>query len=56
MGGTGDRFHRNYDYRYGWIRDTSFVLDALIQLGLTQEVQGTLAWMLLDQQALLVGA
>ena len=37
---------RNYDYRYGWIRDTSFVLDALIQLGLTQEVQGTLAWML----------
>jgi GH15 family glucan-1,4-alpha-glucosidase len=37
---------RNYDYRYGWIRDTSFVLDAFIQLGLTQEVQGTLAWML----------
>lgn len=37
---------RNYDYRYGWIRDTSFVLDALIQLGLTQEIQGTLAWML----------
>jgi GH15 family glucan-1,4-alpha-glucosidase len=37
---------RNYDYRYGWIRDTSFVLDSFIQLGLTQEVQGTLAWML----------
>jgi len=37
---------RNYDYRYGWIRDTSFVLDAFIQLGLNQEVQGTLAWML----------
>ena len=37
---------RNYDYRYGWIRDTSFVLDALIQLGLTQEIPGTLAWML----------
>ena len=37
---------RNYDYRYGWIRDTSFVLDAYIQLGLTQEVQGSLAWML----------
>jgi GH15 family glucan-1,4-alpha-glucosidase len=37
---------RNYDYRYGWIRDTSFVLDAFINLGLTQEVQGTLAWML----------
>jgi GH15 family glucan-1,4-alpha-glucosidase len=37
---------RNYDYRYGWIRDTSFVLDSFIRLGLTQEVQGTLAWML----------
>lgn len=37
---------KNYDYRYGWIRDTSFVLDAFIQLGLAQEVQGTLAWML----------
>jgi GH15 family glucan-1,4-alpha-glucosidase len=37
---------RNYDYRYGWIRDTSFVLDSFIQLGLAQEVQGTLAWML----------
>jgi GH15 family glucan-1,4-alpha-glucosidase len=37
---------RNYDYRYGWIRDTSFVLDSFISLGLTQSVQGTLAWML----------
>jgi GH15 family glucan-1,4-alpha-glucosidase len=37
---------RNYDYRYGWIRDTSFVLDSFINLGLTQEIQGTLAWML----------
>lgn len=37
---------RNYDYRYGWIRDTSFVLDSFIQLGLFEEVQGTLAWML----------
>jgi GH15 family glucan-1,4-alpha-glucosidase len=37
---------KNYDYRYGWIRDTSFVLESFIQLGLTQEVQGTLAWML----------
>ena len=37
---------RNYDYRYGWIRDTSFVLDSFISLGLTQLVQGTLAWML----------
>jgi Glycosyl hydrolases family 15 len=37
---------RNYDYRYGWIRNASFALDSFIRLGLTQEVQGTLAWML----------
>jgi GH15 family glucan-1,4-alpha-glucosidase len=37
---------KNYDYRYGWIRDTSFVLDSFIRLGLTEEIQGTLAWML----------
>lgn len=37
---------RNYDYRYGWIRDTSFVLDSLIRLGLSKEVQNSLAWML----------
>jgi GH15 family glucan-1,4-alpha-glucosidase len=37
---------RNYDYRYGWIRDTSFALESFIRLGLTQEIQGTLAWML----------
>lgn len=28
---------RNWDYRYTWIRDTSFVLYALIRLGFTEE-------------------
>jgi GH15 family glucan-1,4-alpha-glucosidase len=37
---------RNFDYRYGWIRDTSFALEALIRLGLRHEAHGTLAWML----------
>ena len=37
---------RNFDYRYGWIRDTSFALDALIRLGLQHETHGTLSWML----------
>lgn len=37
---------RNFDYRYGWIRDTSFALEALIKLGLRHEIRGTLAWML----------
>ena len=29
---------RNYDYRYMWVRDTSFVLDALMRLGLSEQV------------------
>lgn len=37
---------RNFDYRYGWVRDTSFALEALIKLGLRHEIRGTLAWML----------
>ena len=28
---------RNWDYRYCWIRDTSFALEALLQLGCTDE-------------------
>jgi GH15 family glucan-1,4-alpha-glucosidase len=37
---------RNFDYRYGWVRDTSFALDALIRLGLQHETHGTLSWLL----------
>ncbi len=37
---------RNFDYRYGWIRDTSFALDALIQLGLERDAHRTLSWLL----------
>ena len=37
---------RNFDYRYGWIRDTSFALEALIGLGLRHESHGTLTWLL----------
>jgi GH15 family glucan-1,4-alpha-glucosidase len=37
---------RNFDYRYGWIRDTSFALEALIRLGLRHEIHDTLSWML----------
>ncbi|MGN6599239.1 MAG: glycoside hydrolase family 15 protein [Actinomycetes bacterium] len=29
---------KNYDYRYTWIRDSSFTLDAFIRLGLDEEV------------------
>jgi GH15 family glucan-1,4-alpha-glucosidase len=37
---------RNFDYRYGWVRDTSFALDTLIQLGLQHDAHGTLTWLL----------
>jgi GH15 family glucan-1,4-alpha-glucosidase len=37
---------RNYDYRYSWIRDSAFTIDALIRLGLHEEVHGALSWLL----------
>jgi GH15 family glucan-1,4-alpha-glucosidase len=37
---------RNYDYRYVWIRDASFALDALGRLGLLEEVHHVLCWLL----------
>jgi GH15 family glucan-1,4-alpha-glucosidase len=37
---------RNYDYRYGWVRDTAFTLDALINLDLLVQVHASFAWLL----------
>ena len=37
---------KNWDYRFAWVRDTSFTLDALINLGLHEEVQRSVAWLL----------
>jgi GH15 family glucan-1,4-alpha-glucosidase len=37
---------RNYDYRYAWVRDTAFTLDALINLGLLVQVHASFAWLL----------
>ena len=36
---------RNWDYRYTWIRDSSFVLYALIRLGFTEEATAFFAWL-----------
>jgi len=36
----------NWDYRFAWVRDSSFVLDALIRLGLHEEVHGAVSWLL----------
>jgi GH15 family glucan-1,4-alpha-glucosidase len=37
---------RNFDYRFGWVRDSSFMIDALTRLGLSEEVDASLAWLL----------
>lgn len=37
---------RNFDYRFGWVRDSSFMLDALARLGLSEELDASLSWLL----------
>ncbi len=37
---------KNYDYRYAWVRDSAFTLDALMRLGLPEQVQQSVAWLL----------
>lgn len=37
---------RNFDYRFAWIRDSSFALDAMSRLGLSEELHAGVAWLL----------
>src|SRR2546428_8965107 len=37
---------RNWDYRYTWIRDSSFTLYGLMRLGYTQEAAAFMRWMM----------
>lgn len=37
---------RNWDYRYTWLRDSSFVFDAFFQLGHVKEAEQYLHWIL----------
>ena len=37
---------RNYDYRYAWVRDTTFAMDALLRLGFPDAVHSMLVWLL----------
>ena len=37
---------RNWDYRYAWIRDTSFAIHALNSIGFRDEAEGFLQWVI----------
>jgi GH15 family glucan-1,4-alpha-glucosidase len=37
---------KNYDYRYAWVRDSAFTLDAFMRLGLPEQVQQSFACLL----------
>lgn len=41
MGGS-----KNWDYRYSWVRDSSFTIDALIALDLHEETHQAVSWLL----------
>ena len=47
---------RNWDYRYSWIRDSSFTLYGLMRLGYTGEAAAFMRWMMARCQALEPGA
>jgi GH15 family glucan-1,4-alpha-glucosidase len=37
---------RNYDYRFAWIRDSAFAIDALGRMGFREQVHESLSWLL----------
>ncbi|WP_220790425.1 glycoside hydrolase family 15 protein [Gluconacetobacter takamatsuzukensis] len=41
IGGT-----RNYDYRYGWIRDAGYAVNAFLRLGIMPESDAAFAWLM----------
>ena len=47
---------RNYDYRYAWVRDAAYTLDAFQRLNQIPEAQAALAWLVsrIDEQGIKV--
>jgi GH15 family glucan-1,4-alpha-glucosidase len=37
---------RNYDYRFGWVRDLSFSVDALLRVGMEELAHASIGWLL----------
>jgi GH15 family glucan-1,4-alpha-glucosidase len=37
---------RNYDYRFGWVRDLCFTLDALLEVGMDELTEAAITWVL----------
>ncbi|MGN6869244.1 MAG: glycoside hydrolase family 15 protein [Solirubrobacteraceae bacterium] len=37
---------RNYDYRFGWVRDLCFTLDALLSVGMDELTSASVQWLL----------
>jgi GH15 family glucan-1,4-alpha-glucosidase len=37
---------KNWDYRYAWVRDSSFSIDALTNMGMSEEVQNSVAFLI----------
>lgn len=37
---------RNYDYRFGWVRDLSFTVEALLRVGMEELAHSSIGWLL----------
>ena len=37
---------KNWDYRFSWVRDTAYTIDAFVRCGLTEETHAALTWLL----------
>lgn len=37
---------KNWDYRFGWVRDIAYTLESLLTFGLREEPQAAIAWLL----------
>ncbi len=37
---------RNYDYRFGWVRDLSFTVEALLRVGMEELAHASVGWLL----------